>query len=69
MYFVSQGQIIPPPTVTAGKVVNERNVSLMFNRELDNEHCDTLLPVNEKQILDISGEVCFYTLSLLEHFL
>jgi hypothetical protein len=37
-----------PTEVTSGQIVTERNVSLSVNGELDNYHCDDLLPVDEK---------------------
>jgi hypothetical protein len=39
----------------------ERNVSLMFNGELHNNHYDSFLPIEEKERLDIFDEVCFNT--------
>jgi hypothetical protein len=48
VYFISKGQIIQPPTIMV-EVVNEINVSL-FSGELDNEHCDGLMPVEEREV-------------------
>jgi hypothetical protein len=35
-YFVSEGHMSQPLTVTIGQVVTDGNVSLLFNVELDN---------------------------------
>jgi hypothetical protein len=42
--FVSEGHITHPQTVAVGQVMTERNAALLFNGELDNGHCDGLLP-------------------------
>jgi hypothetical protein len=57
-YFVSEGQITQPLTLTDGQVVTEGNASLLFNVELDNGCCDILLPLKEKERL--SSEVHFF---------
>jgi hypothetical protein len=46
--FVSEGQIIQPPAVTAGQIVAEGNIYPLFGGYLDNGHYDALLPVEEK---------------------
>jgi hypothetical protein len=47
-------------TVTVGRVATEINVSPLFRCELDNGHCDALLPVGEKEMLGLYVEVCFF---------
>jgi hypothetical protein len=43
------GQIAQPPTVSwPSQAVTKRNVYLLFSGEPDNDHCDTLLPIEEK---------------------
>jgi hypothetical protein len=46
--FVCETLTIQPATLTDGQVVSERNIFLLFGIELDNVHCDVLLPVGEE---------------------
>jgi hypothetical protein len=48
IYFVSEGQIILVPSITACHVVTARSFSVVVSVEPDNDHCDALLPVEEK---------------------
>jgi hypothetical protein len=57
VYFVSEPEITQTPTVIAGQVVTERNVSV-FSGWLDNVYCDARLPFEDMEILDILDEVC-----------
>jgi hypothetical protein len=38
VYFASEGQMTQPLAVTVGQIVTERNLSLLFSDELDNDH-------------------------------
>jgi hypothetical protein len=49
IYFVSEDGTNQPPTVTVGQIVTEKKVSLLFSNEMDNDHCDALLPVKDKE--------------------
>jgi hypothetical protein len=40
--------------------VIERSVPLLFTGELDSGHCDAVLPVEEKETLDIFMKFAFY---------
>jgi hypothetical protein len=48
IYFVSEDQITPPPTVVVGEVVAEGSASLLFRNELYNGRCEVVFPVGEK---------------------
>jgi hypothetical protein len=56
--FVSEGQINQQLTVIVRQVMTERNASLLFSVELDNDHCDDLLTVDEKRGY-VSSELSF----------
>jgi hypothetical protein len=56
VYFVSECQIIIPPTILAGQIVIEINVSLLFSGELDND--DMILCRQLKKMTSIFDEVC-----------
>jgi hypothetical protein len=58
VYFVSQGQITQPSTVTFGQGVNEKNVSLLYGGELADGRYDDLSPVEENERLGNTEEVC-----------
>lgn len=59
IYFVSEDGITQSPTVIVGQIVAEKNVCLLFSSELENDHCDALLLVKEKERLCTSAKVCF----------
>jgi hypothetical protein len=46
--FVSECRVTHPSSVVVWEVVTERNASLLFSGELDNEHHDDILPLKEK---------------------
>jgi hypothetical protein len=48
--------------------VNERNASLAFNGELDNDHYDAFLSLEEKKRLGIFDKVCSYRQALQREF-
>jgi hypothetical protein len=41
-------------TAVVGQVVTERHVYLLFNRDLDNGHCDDLLAEGRERLFRIS---------------
>jgi hypothetical protein len=47
--------------------VTERNISLLFSGDLDNDHYDALFSVKEKR-LGIFYDVCFYSEPLVNAF-
>jgi hypothetical protein len=55
VYFVCEGQICQPRTVTVGQVVTERNVhvSPLFVGELVNDDCDDFCQLK-------FDEICFF---------
>jgi hypothetical protein len=53
VYLLSQGQITQPTIVIIGQIVT------VFRDELDKDHYDALLSVQEKQRLSTFDEVCF----------
>jgi hypothetical protein len=57
--FVSESLIISQPFPVIGQVVTELSGSLLISDYLQNCHCDTPLPVREKERLDIASEDCF----------
>jgi hypothetical protein len=52
IYFLCEGQISQPPTVTVSQVVTEINVSPLFLGELGNDHCDDFCQLK-------FDEICF----------
>jgi hypothetical protein len=46
--FLSENQIIHLPSVVVDQVVIERTMYLLFSDELDSDHYDALLPIEEK---------------------
>jgi hypothetical protein len=47
VYFVPECEITQPLIVRVGKVSNERNFSLYFSAETDDDSFDALLPIQE----------------------
>jgi hypothetical protein len=43
-------------------------MSVLFSEEQDNDHYDCLFRVEEKEKLDIFGEICFYRETLPNTF-
>lgn len=41
------------------EVATERNVSLLFSEVHDNDHCDGLFPVEDKEMLDFLAKFVF----------
>lgn len=48
VYFVPEGEITRPLIDIVGQVSNERNFSLYYSAETDNDSFDALLPIQEK---------------------
>jgi hypothetical protein len=57
IYTVSEGQITHP-VVIVGQAVTETNSSFLVSGELNNIHLGAYLPVDEKDMLGVSDEVC-----------
>jgi hypothetical protein len=51
--FVSEGKITQPPVAIIGKILTERNVSMLYSCELRvyNGHCDALLSVEKRDYI------------------
>jgi hypothetical protein len=47
-FLVSVSQITQSSTLMDGQIVTERNISLLLLDELENDHYDAVLPVEEK---------------------
>jgi hypothetical protein len=55
--FVSYGQISQKLTVIVGQVVNERNLSLLFNSKLDKGHYEVALTTEKRAKVFL--QICF----------
>jgi hypothetical protein len=54
IYFVSEGQVILPPTVIVGQLVTERNICLLFSGEVGNGYHNALL---KKERSSVFGKI------------
>jgi hypothetical protein len=53
VYFVPEGHITRPLTVTTGHVATPGNVFLLVGRGFDNGYCEALLPAEGTEMLGI----------------
>jgi hypothetical protein len=60
VYFVSEGKSPTHSIYNFGQIVIEINVSLLFSDEMNNDHYDAMLPIEEREVRYICLSLFLY---------